>query len=199
VTKQLYVRYDPADLERFTKKNIPRRRNIPPEKAHHLELFKRGLQALPPRELNMLFTHDVNRVEQDEVATLHNVRQSNISYRLDRCRNRVQLFVHLNTITSETSLRARLFDLGLNEQAVRAVIGVVKTTSQTATAEALNISQGSVRHTYATAQGLLEKEEPDSPELFLLLEVSRNFNKLRAIKTQSRWDWKVDGGNYPNA
>ena len=99
----------------------------------------------------MLYAVRVLRVEQDELTSLYSVRQSNISYRLDRAEYRIQLHAEISSICSETQLRRVLYDVGISESAVRAVLGVVKTSSQSATANALNVTQGSVRHIFSTA------------------------------------------------
>lgn len=185
---------DNRALERYTKKNVPRRRKASFEKIQMLAQLRRSLQALPPRELQMLYMVKVLRVEQEEARKIYAVRQSNISYRLDRARARITLHNEMLTLVSETQLRRKLFDLGFSEHTVRAVTGVVRTTSQSAAAEALDVSQGSVRHIFATAIQKLEEHDSDSFELRLLKLVERNYNQLRAIATQCRWKWKKRAG-----
>ena len=124
-----------------------------------LDVFKRALQRLPPRELQMLYTVRVLRVEQEELTSIYRVRQSNISYRLDRAEYRIQLHAQIAELCSETQLRRVLYDVGMCESAVRIVLGVVKTSSQSATANALDVTQGSVRHIFSTAIGKLEEPE----------------------------------------
>jgi len=190
------------ELDRYTKKKIPRRRKKSLNMIRSLDLLKRALQRLPPRELQMLYAVKVLRVEQDELTSLYSVRQSNISYRLDRAEYRIQLHAEIANICSETQLRKALYDVGLNESAVRAVLGVVKTSSQSATAQALQVTQGSVRHIFSTAITKLSEPENDDVEnreesLRLLRLIEMNYNQLRSIKSQRRWAWKVRGGNYP--
>jgi predicted XRE-type DNA-binding protein len=160
------------------------------------------MQALPPRELTMLYSLKVSRVEQDELKELYNVRQSNISYRLDRANYRIKLHKAIFEACSETALRSVLYDLGLPESAVRAVLGVVKTSSQSATASALGVTQGSVRHLYAMAIEKVENapdSQPYKKEAYELLTlISSNYNHLRSIKIQCRWKWKVGDTNYPS-
>lgn len=167
-----------------------------------LDFLKRALQRLPPRELQMLYAVKVLRVEQDELTSLYSVRQSNISYRLDRAEYRIQLHAEIANICSETRLRRALYDVGMNESAVRAVLGVIKTSSQSATAQALCVTQGSVRHIFSTAISKLSDSENSwvdhrEEALKLLRLVEMNYNQLRSIRSQRRWAWKVRGGNYP--
>jgi hypothetical protein len=196
MTRQLFLRTDPHELDRYEVRKIPRQHKFSQEKICNLDLLKRGLQALPPRELQMLYTDHVLRVGQEEASTLFSVRQSNMSYRLQRATLRIRLFSHLNTIISETELRKLLMKLGFPENHLRIILGVVKTTSQSATADAFSISQGSVRHIFSTALKRVASEYPDTAAYRLLQEVEKNYNQLRAIQTQRRWSWKVQGTNY---
>lgn len=161
--------------------------------------FKRALQEIPPRELQMLFSVKVLKVEQEETRRAYAVRQSNVSYRLERARYRIQLHMQIYDTVSETQLRRKLFENGFPEMTVKAVTGVVRTSSQTAAAEALRVSQGSVRHIFSTVIGVLQEKDPEGQELQLLKLIERNFNQLRAISSQSRWLWKkgVGGGDRP--
>lgn len=144
----------------------------------------------------MLYTDLVLNVGQEEASILFCVRQSNMSYRLQRSQRRIILFHTLNTILSETHLRRLLLDIGLPELHIQIVLGVVKTTSQSATAEAFNITQGSVRYIFSNALRKIAQQYPDSSAQNLFAAVEANYNQLRAIKTQERWSWKVLGGNY---
>lgn len=194
--KQLFVSLDPRVLERYTQRKIPRRRRLSQDKLIQLTLLKRALQSLPPRELQMLYAVKVQGVEQDEACKIFHVRQSNISYRLERTDYRIRLHNQLMTLASETQLRRKLFSLGMCNQNVSAVAGVMRTTSQSATAETLGISQGTVRSIYAKALSKLSNSPNCENELRLLMTVERNYNQLRAIATQCRWSWKVGGQNY---
>jgi len=202
--RKLFLVVDPLDLDRYTKKKIPRKRGRNLEIIQRIDLLRRALQALPPRELYMLYAVKVLRVEQEEITDLFHVRQSNISYRLERANYRIQLHHKMAETCSETTLRRVLYDAGLAEQVVRAVLGVVKTSSQSATATALGVTQGSVRHLFATAIARLKDDTTEhisdrEDALNLLLLIEMNYNQLRSIKIQERWEWKVKGSNYPNS
>ncbi len=196
MTRQLFVRTDPVELDRYEVRQLPRRLKFSTCKIHLMDLFKRALQALPPRELQMLYTDLVLNVGQEEASNLFCVRQSNMSYRLQRSQRRIILFHDLNSIISETEFRKNLLAVGLSENHIQIVLGVVKTTSQSATAEAFKITQGSVRHIFSTAFRRIKTEFPDSPAHKLFVLVEANYNQLRAIRTQDRWSWKVQGSNY---
>jgi len=199
--RKLFMRVDPYALDRYTKKKVPRRRKKTLEAIWFLDILKRALQSLPPRELTIVYAVKVLRVEQDEVKDLFNVRQSNISYRLERAFYRIQLHKQIADTCSEAALRIVLYDVGMSEAAVRAVLGVVKTSSQSATAEVLKVTQGSIRHLFATALekvAAAPKTIPNRDKAYQLLNlIQMNYNQLRSIASQSRWVWKIGDSNYP--
>ena len=204
MSRRFFSVIDPQELDRYTRKEISRRRRKPLEVIRRLEILKRSLQLLPPRELSMLYAVKVLRVEQEEITDLFHVRQSNISYRLERANYRIKLHAQIAETCSETNLRKALLSLGLNDFAISSILGVVKTSSQSATAKSLGVTQGSVRHLYSVAISKLENESsqdiPYRDEALALLKlIEMNYNHLRSIKIQDRWFWKVGDSNYLNS
>jgi len=198
--RRLFMTIDPATLERYTQQKKLSREKRPLEIIRGIDILRRALQSLPPRELYMLYAVKVLKVEQDDVSDLFHVRQSNISYRLERAIYRIKLHAQLNDLCSETTLRKALYAVGLPEDSVSAVLGVAKTTSQSATADALCVTQGSVRHKFFTAVTKLREQKdtiPNGEAVYKYLStIEANYNQLRSIQMQSRWDWKVGDTNY---
>jgi hypothetical protein len=80
---------------------------------------------------------------------------------------------------------------------VRAVLGVVRTSSQSVTAKTLGVSQGSIRNLYLTAlskleggKGLIQDRER---VLQLLRLVELSYNCLREICCKQMYKWKING------
>lgn len=194
--RQLYMRTDPRELDRYTKNSIPKRRKINREVQNNLQLLRRALHGLPPRELMMIFETKVLENEQDEICCLYNVRQSNISYRLDRATKRIKFFFLLNQMMSESEFRRLLIQAKFNDRVIRTLLGVCKTTSQTATAKAFGATQGNVRHVFISASAKLTERCPESMALEVLELVDKHFNLLRSIETQRRFAHKVRDSNY---
>ncbi len=134
MARKLFLIIDPYDLDRYTKKAVchGKKRNL--EIIRKLDLLRRSMQLLPPRELYMLYAVKALRVEQDDITDIFHVRQSNISYRLERAVCRIKLHTQIMETCSETGLRRVLYKVGVGEGTVRAVLGVFKTSSQSATA-----------------------------------------------------------------
>jgi len=192
--RSLFVITDPRVLETYSHEKPSRRRRSSPEKLRYLVRLRQGLQSLPPRELSMLYLVKAKRNIQELVSPLFSVRQSNVSYRLNRAQERIRLHHEFLEICSETQLRRQLIEAGLTEPIIRMVTGTVRTTSQSATAQALSTSQGTIRHHFDVVLKKLESIAPDSPALALLRKMRANPNGLRALNPQSRFQWKVQQG-----
>jgi hypothetical protein len=204
--KRLFQQVDQETLDRLVKDSpdwtpIPKKRKIPLETIRQLTFLRRSLQALPPRELQFIYLVKVKGLVQEEARKMYSVRQQNISYRVIRASERICLHYRIFNLASETQLRRTLFDLKFTSENVRAITGVVRTSSQVATANALGLSQGSIRYLYQLAISRMETGYPDSKELNLLRLIERNLNQLRSIKSQNRWDIKKSGvgrGDFPS-
>jgi len=203
--KHLFQQADQETLDRLVRDDpnwspLPKKRRIPLETIRQLGFLRRSLQALPPRELQFIFLVKVKGLVQEEARKMYSVKQQNISYRVIRASERICLHYRLFNLASETQLRRTLFNLGFTSENVRAITGVVRTSSQVATANALGLSQGSIRYLYQLAISRMETCYPDSKELKLLKLIERNLNQLRSIKSQGRWDIKKSGvgrGDFP--
>jgi hypothetical protein len=203
--KHLFQQADPETLDRLVKDDpdwtpLPQKRRIPLDTVKQLSFLRRALQALPPRELQFIYLVKVKGLVQEEARKMYSVKQQNISYRVLRASERIHLHYRIFNLASETQLRRALFNLGFTNENVRAITGVVRTSSQVATANALGLSQGSIRYLYQLAISRMEACYPNSKELKLLKLVERSLNQLRSIKGQERWDLKKNGvgrGDFP--
>jgi len=191
--RKLFISTDPKDIaDRFSSTALTRGRPSL-EVSQALTTFRRAIQELPSRELLPFFMSAVMRTPQDRISTILNVRQSNVSYRLERARSRLKLYNDLTTVLPETKLRYIMLDAGVPEHSATIVLGVLRTTSQTGTATAMNIPQGSIRNNFLSARQRLEKRKshpPTAAAIKLINLVEAHFNQLRPIEIQKRWKWK---------
>ena len=203
--RQLFRSIDPTLLDRYSdRRREGFGRRMPLELRRSLDLFRRSLQSLPARELRMLFQSFVLKVDQDDIASLFLVRQSNISYRLQRTEERLKLRREIQSIASETTLRNALLDAGTPLPFVDICLGILKTFSQTVTANGLGVSQGSVRHAFDTTRKRIEEYRPPTPQqeqerqalLQMMTLATANWNRLQEIEAQNRYAWKR-GKNLP--
>ncbi len=180
---------DPRDLEQYSRKRLDKR-SADPDRSRKRDLLIRAFQAIPPKELQMLYALKVGRSKQSDVMSVHHVRQPNVSYRMKRGMERIKLHVEFAATCSETTLRRALIKAGCKDLTIRVVLGVAKTTCQSAVGSSLGIAQSSVRNMVVAAVERLE-ESPGSPDrtaaLALMTLVTKNYNRLRSPKAHVRW------------
>lgn len=197
--RKLFITVDPVSLDGYSSKYsrvLSRKRSRTVKEQLRLDLFRRALVSLPPRELYILFAVTALGHKQAEVAELFRVRQSNVSFRRERAERRLEAFQAMRAVISETRFRRVLIDVGVPAAALPTVLGVFATTSQRATAEALKLTCHQVRHHFEGAREALEKsiekagasapaDHLAARKLFGLLEKYRK--QLTPLTTQARW------------
>jgi hypothetical protein len=198
VLEAIYIPTDPRDLERFTRQAAERHGKRNREVRRAIRQMQQALQVLPARELDMLFSTKVNGGGQDEIKTRFHVQQSNISYHVSKARERVLFYTKLRKLCSETTLRRLLLLAGVPFAKVRIVLGIIKTTSQTATARHYGVRQGTARYDFLGAIETLKKAElpivdrADQARAIEMLDmVEQNYSALYAPRPQERWKYKV--------
>lgn len=194
----------PDDMRRYDyycRKEGDRYRKTNQEVRRNIEMLRRALQILPPRELDMIFATKVNLGIQDKIRERFSVQQSNISYRLAQSWKRIKLYIRISEMMSETRLRTLLFQAQIPNLSVQIVLGFVKTENQSVTARSLGLTQGKARGlfllTLKAIQETTKLRPKDKTKLLELLNlINENFNRLRAPQSQERWSWKVGDSNY---
>lgn len=197
---QFFHCVDPVLLDRYTVRNARRhrRRSRPLELVRRLDLFTRSLQALPPRELQMVFQVKALSHEQDDLAHLFMVRQSNISYRLARAIDRIQLFHRLRELGSETALRRAMIDAGVCPQDTTITLMMLKTCTQKFIPKVFGPDGPVARQTFERTRRIVAAHNPTGParrdEHERLLKtmdlVSQSWNRLTELEPQPRFAWK---------
>lgn len=197
--KQFFMPIDPVLLDRYSARNIRRdqHRRRPLELVRRLDLFTRSLQALPPRELHMVFQVKALNHGQDDLADLFLVRQSNISYRLARAVDRIRLFHQLREIASESALRRALIDAGVGPRDTTHVLMMLKTCTQKFIAKLFPNATGP-RQTFERVKRVVAGHEPADPhrraeheQLLKTMDlVQQSWNRLTELEPQRRFAWK---------
>lgn len=196
--RSFFLTTDPSKLERYTDRRPPRRRRKPLALVRELDGFKRSLQCLPPRELQVLYQSEVLKVSQDDIADLLLVRQTNCSYRLQRAEDRLKLHHQIRAIGSETRCRAALLAAEVVQDRTLIVLAILKTFSQTVAARTLNVKPSHVRHAFEAARRSVEAHTPATPEetrdrqtLLQMMDLAQsNWGRLMEIEPQGRFAWK---------
>ena len=184
------ISFDPSDMERmFTQEDtfggFSVNEELTPERALRMEEVRCLLDQLPPREADFIELYFFNRVRQTSIAELYNVSQPTVCYRLQRGVARLRYLFDLpkhDLQKLETDLRLVLTD----EQDIRIMVGMVRTTCQSDVANELGISQGKVRYRFLRTITKLEAMTGMGEYVKVFRYVSENLNML---KNTSRASW----------
>lgn len=136
------------------------------------------------------------------VAHLYFVRQSSVSYRLERARDRIRLFHELHAIASETTLRRALINAQVSPEDTTIFLATLKTVSQKLTGQGLGIPHSQARGIVDRARKQVLNHQPTDPadrdareRLLRTFDlVSRSWNLLNEIEPQGRFAWKTGKG-----
>ena len=162
----------------------------------HLARLERHLDRIPPAEADYLFLYFFKGKRQDDIAAIFGRTQADVSYRLNRGIERIRFLESLPEVSEieveETlaNLRSPTGEPLISEFNLRILLGMLRSTCQSAVARELGISQGKVRHRFVTSIGRIQAavQEGILPRRFLSLFecVARNGNILKEIQ-YSRW------------
>ncbi len=153
------------------------------------------LDRIPTREADLIFLYYVKRKRQADIATIFDVTQAAISYRLDRGIQRIKFLLSIPTVTEE-DMRRDLSDV-FEQIDIDILVGMWQTTCQSEVATKLKLTQGRVRHRFFKAvETLKATAEADSKyhpyhRIFSSI-ASKNFNILRAVSLPQWADRGVD-------
>ena len=94
-------------------------------------------------------------------------------------------------------MRKNLEQVMPDPQYVDIMVGILQTSSQTAVAKSINLSQGKVRYRFLRGLDIVRKCAESGDETFKLYvqvfeKISNNFNILRSLESQSRWKNKFE-------
>lgn len=186
-----HISLDPADMERMftfedTFAGFPTTdEEMPPERSVKIEEVRHLLEHLPPREADFIELYFFRRVRQTSIADLYNVSQPTVCYRLRRGATRLRYLYNLPEYDigkMEEDLRSVLTD----EQDIRIMLGMVRTTCQSDVASELGVSQGKVRYRFLRTISKLEAMSGMELYVQVFKYVSKNLNML---KNTSRALW----------
>jgi DNA-directed RNA polymerase specialized sigma24 family protein len=198
---------DPAELaNRFAAPDALLDDEVAPDEpdAELAALFSSGdyetrilplLDRIPDREADLIYLYYVRKKRQADIATIFDVTQAAISYRLDRGIQRIKFLLSIPTVT-EDELREDLAII-FDTIDVDILVGMWQTTCQSEVATKLQLTQGRVRHRFFKAvevlKGAAERDKRFEPYHRIFSSISsKNFNILRAVQLPQWADRGVD-------
>lgn len=160
-----------------------------------LERTREALKILPKRERDMLELYYFHKKDQVEIGKLFKVTQGDVSYRIARAVKRMQFYLSLPRVCLRRMARD-LTKVLPNKLHVTIMLGMYRTTSQTAVAVKIGLSQGKVRYRFMRSIDILNEVKDRMPIYSVYLDifkkVGENFNILRSLEVQDRWKSKFE-------
>lgn len=142
------------------------------------------LNRIPEKEADFIDLYYIQKKKQSDIATIFNITQAAVSYRLDRGIQRIKFILDMPEFTEE-QLREDLSKIFSKPMDVDILVGMWKTTCQSEVATQLGLTQGRVRHRFLKARDTLarvaEQDEAYKPHHYLFDSISKNFNIMRSV------------------
>lgn len=189
-----HILLDPNDLERmFSEEDglgeLPSIWDeLQEESLFQLDQVKDLLDQLPPREADFIELYFFSRLRQTAIATLYNVSQPTVCYRLQRGAMRLKYLIEMPEYTMADMERDLQGVLG-DETDIRIMLGMVQTTCQSDVARDLGVTQGFVRHRFFRTIDKLERMEGMEEYVKIFRMVADNLNIL---KNTCRASWSEE-------
>lgn len=186
-----HIVLDPSDIERMFSNedglsSFPgSTEELSEESKVELEQVKSVLDQIPPREADFVELYFFQRIRQTTIASLFNISQPTVCYRLQRAASRIRYLLDMPTHDAwlmEQDLRGVLTD----PKDIKIMMGMVATTCQSEVAKELGVTQGFVRHRYFRTIDRLKKMRGMGQYVRVFEHVAANLNILKETH-RSKW------------
>lgn len=154
---------------------------------------------IPPAEALALHLYYAAGRKQVEIAEFFGMTQAAVSYRIQRALSRIEFILSLPEV-QEKDLRRDLPTVLTDPVHVEILVGVWKTSCQSAVADQLGLSQGKVRHRFFKAVKVLQTTPGMDLYRQLFERIGEGWNMFREVKLP-QWDRPLPGvqlGENPN-
>lgn len=187
---------DPSDIEQqFSNEDglnfldVSTNEFLSTERSAQLEEVRTVLGDIPAREADFVELYFFQRVRQTAIASIFNVSQPTVCYRLQRAAARIKYLLDVppyDPYRIERDLSGVLGD----PIDVKIMLGMIKTTCQSEVAKSMGVTQGFVRHRYLRSVSSLENLPGMSHYVSLFNHISSNLNILREVQ-RAQWNEPV--------
>ena len=187
---------DPSDIERqFSNEDglafldVSTNEYLSTERSEQLGQVRTVLGDIPAREADFVELYFFQKVRQTSIASIFNVSQPTVCYRLQRAAARIKYLLDIPPYDPHRIERDLSGVLG-DPIDVRIMLGMIKTTCQSEVAKDMGVTQGFVRHRYLRSVSSLERVTGMSNYVDLFNHVSGNLNILREVQ-RAKWNEPV--------
>jgi len=186
-----HIVLDPADMERMFSvedglSHYPgTTEQLSEESLVELSRVREVLDQIPPREADFVELYFFRRIRQTTIATLFNISQPTVCYRLQRAAARIKYLLDMPSHDQwlmEQDLKGVLTD----PRDIEIMIGMVQTTCQSEVAKRMGVTQGFVRHRFFRTIDRLKQMHGMDHYVDVFEHVAGNLNIL---KETHRAEW----------
>jgi DNA-directed RNA polymerase specialized sigma24 family protein len=147
------------------------------------------LDQLPPREADFVELYYFKHLKQTDIASIFNVSQPTVCYRLARAADRIRFLLNAPKI-SKADMECDLAGFLIEPLDVQIMIQMWETTCQSEVAKRLNVSQGLVRHRFLRSLSRMRENVKLVQYVVLFDYISANLNILREVQ-RTAWSTQV--------
>jgi len=179
-----HVLIDPKDMEQmFTYEDafasLPTVWDeLQPESMANLDRVRGLLDKIPPREADFLELYYFKKVRQTGIASLFNVSQPTVCYRLVRGAQRLKYLLDLPEYTVK-DMEKDLAGVLSDKMDIRIMLGMAETTCQSEVARSLGVTQGFVRYRFFRTLAQFKRMRGMETYIEIFTKVSENLNVLQ--------------------
>lgn len=200
----------PDQLDQFTEENVVNNFYEVPDDTDIKTVIKKEdlkllIDRLPPIEADMLEMYFFGQKFQADIGDLFNVSQGAVSYKIRRALERIRFLMKCPVVDID-KMAEDLKDVLPYENSskfknticdnlyLHIMIRVYETSCQSVVAEELGVFQNRVRYRFKKGLEAIVKKAEERPELQIYVDLftllSENYNILRPLKIQKRWQHK---------
>jgi hypothetical protein len=179
---------DPGVLDRQHADSLWDDMEFTPPSPERLDRLQQHLDRIPPIEADYILLYYLKGKRQDDIAAIFHRTQADVSYRVARGIERIQFLESLPEVTEDEIVS--VLAPHISEFNLKILLGMYRTTCQSAVARELGISQGKVRHRFVSSISIIKRlvaEGNLAPRFLAVFEhIARNGNILQEV-SYVRW------------
>jgi DNA-directed RNA polymerase specialized sigma24 family protein len=152
-----------------------------------MEKVRLMLDLLPPVEADFVEMYFFKHIKQTDIASIFNVSQPTVCYRLYRAIDRIKFLLILPKVDT-IKMRSDLSQFMSDPMDIDIMMHMYETTCQSESAKRLNVSQGLVRHRFIRSIKKMQNFESMQLYFGIFSMIASNLNIMREVRRRKSSD-----------